>query len=247
MNFGNKIRPGNTEPDEALENEVLLHTAKYKITWADAWDIDPALKTYPREKLAGTVRSLLRQKLLVRGTLHIGKYYFALTEKALARISKPDALSGLLSEHAKQRAVAKFLLVCHHRNDLQFVEDAPNDVPTLKSLHGLPNGFARRRNMPQGLAFVRVESSVIARPSRSAQIIQGDILRFARHPVIRPIMQKPAFEYIWVTSTQKRANAVLERFQKYKRGGAARFTVVVIPQLLPLLVPIPIGMEVFNR
>lgn len=50
-----------------------------------------------------------------------------------------------------------------------------------------------------------------------------------------------------ITVTQARANSVLEHFRKYDRVGKSPITVVVLSQLLPLFVSIPIGKEVFNR
>ena len=209
-----------------IELTILSHISRFGLTTSDVWGVAPELKALLRSEVSAAIRKLNRSSLITSGWLHHGRHYFVLTEKGTQILGLINGKNGLLSESVKLRAYAGLLLVCSLRSELQILDTADVGVKLNANLNGLPNGFALMQNNPNRLAFIRVDSSPHAKPSRSAQSIRGDILRFAKHPVTRPMMQRTDFEYVWITVTQPRANSVLEHFRKYDRVGKSPITVV---------------------
>lgn len=247
MNFGSSDKRESSDALSPVELALLMHAANVRLTTSDVWEHAPDLVGHTRPEIGAAVRTLIHKKLLVPGWLYHGRHYFVLTGMAARLLNVANGASGLLSEPAKLKTYARQQLICIARQDLQLLGNGVQRAhqPELR----VPtDGFAIQLATDATLinvAFIRVDASFASRPSRSAQTIRHDILRFAKLPVIATHMQAQRFEYIWITMTPHRAEAVKAHFCRYHRVGNSPITIVVMPQLLPLVVSTAIGKEVF--
>lgn len=249
MNFGKPNECERLDTLAPVELALLAHVANVRLTTKDVWEHAPDLAGLPRSEVGAAVRELIHKKLLVPGFLYHGRHYFVLTSAAAQLLKVAIGVSGLLSEPVKLKAYARQQLVCTVRHDLKLLGSGVKQV-FLPSLEVPMDGFAMRQTTDAtvaNIAFIRVDSSFAGRPSRSAQTIRNDILRFAKLPALAAHMQAQRFEYIWITMTSRRAEAVKTHFRKYHRVGNSPITIVVMPQLLPLVVSTAIGKEAFNQ
>lgn len=246
MSFGNSNKCTGLDTLSATESALLAHVAKVRLTTSDVWEHAPDLVGQPRVKVGAVVRELVHKKLLLPGSLYHGRHYFVLSSAAAQLLQIDSSRSGLLSEPMKLKAYARQQLVCITRPDLALIGSGRSTYQLLLGV--ATDGFTVANtgdNSVAKFAFIRVDTSFASRPSRSAQTIRNDILRFAKLPKVAARMQAQCFEYIWITMTPRRAEAVKQHFRKYHRVGNSPITIVVMPQLLPLVVSTAIGKEVF--
>ena len=243
MKSGKASNPNITQLTP-IEATVLEHVANYGLTTRDVWQ-DGDLANTDIASVGAAARSLTRSGLLEVGNLYHGRHYFVLTHRGIDQVKHSTVRPGLLSEPDKIQSYAKLLLLCIFRTDLRTVLAAPLVKQFGEGLRGIASRFLLKRDEQPFLAFLRIDTRVQSRPSRAAQAIRGDILRFARHPNLALVMKRQRFEYLWITATQARADAVLAHFRTYARVGKSQFTIVVMPKLLPLLVGVQINKEMF--
>lgn len=223
---------------------VLKHVARHGMTVSNVWDCPSEFAGADRTSVSKSVRELTHAGFLMRGDLHHGRFYFVLTETACEALSVSASKAGLMNEATKVRAYTKLLLLCNHRPELKSVATESFSKHFGENLRGIANRFFARPDDRQFIAFMRVDTRVQSRPSRAGQLIRTDIYRFAKHPLLASVMKQQSFEYIWITVSQPRADAVLAHFRRYLRIGKSPITIVVLPQLIPLLVGVPIDKEI---
>lgn len=246
MKSGSHESPNSPNDLLPVENALLVHLMTHGLTTSNVWDVCPLLKPFSRKAVGEAVRKFVKLKFLLRGELHHGRFYFVFSPESV-KLSQPGFLqSGLLNEPMKLVLYTRLLLTCQLRHDLK---PTPPDKILKQFGEELRLQFRSflLNNATKSIAFVRVDNRVQSRPARSAQVIRGDILRFAKISPLAAMMKRQHFEYVWITTTQPRAVAVLEHFRKYARVGKSPITIIVMPQLMPLLVGIPIHKEILNH
>ncbi|MDX1926246.1 MAG: hypothetical protein SFV81_07005 [Pirellulaceae bacterium] len=229
-----------------VEQAVLEHSRVFGITTSDIWDSDPTLKSFGRVAVGGAVRKLTRIGMLLRGTLHYSRYCFVYNPAVNAQMRVRSSPIDPQNESQKLLGYTKLLLHYGSRPDLHPIDPEQFVKHFGNNLRGSANRYMRRIDQPPTLTYLRIDTRVQSRPSRSAQVIRGDILQMVKNQQLASQMRQQKLEYLWVTPTQMRANAVIAHFRKYDRLGKSPISVVVLPQLLPLLTGVLIKKETFS-
>jgi hypothetical protein len=231
--------------NQEIDSIVLQHVARNRLTVNTVWDSAPDLQKIERRGIAKSIKRLVRRNKLEVGWLHHSRSYFVLTKKGIAKAGMTHTSSGLLGEVAKLHAYARLLLVNKYRTNLSFEISASLHRTLNLENYGLRSGLAVCSNSAR-LSFVRVDTSFAAQPIRSAQKLRSDIFRLAKKPEIASKMKTQQLEFIWITASPARGRAVMTEFRKYSRVGSSPMTVLVMDELLPLLIALPVGQEVLQ-
>ena len=222
-----------------VESALVAHLKTHGLATFDVLDFATELKPHGREVVRATIRRLIRQRIVKRGKLYHGRSYFVLSTS----VQQP---AQLLSEPVKLILYARSVLIAKHRPELKPIGFLSFDRLLGKYFPGQGRSFLLNQSKAQTLAFMRVDNRVQSRPARAAQVIRSDVLRMAKNPLTAELMKSQHFEYIWITTTQPRAKAVLEKFRQYSRVGKSPVTDIVMPELLSLLIGIPIHKEILT-
>lgn len=224
--------------------EVLRHIGRHELTTADVWSHAPELSHLDRKSVGASVRRLVRLKLVERAPLFHGRFYFALSPSGRAAASNSQAKPAEFSEGRKVQLYARLLLTCIHRKELTPVSAVLFARYFEQQWQPLAGRVLAVRDRDDSMAFMRVDAHIASRPTRAAQVLRSDILRLAKSNVIAAKMKTQRFEYIFITATKPRADAVIAHFRKYAKVGRSPITVILLPQLIPLLAATPLNREI---
>ena len=235
-------------PVELTKNEtlVLSHVCRYGLTVSTVWAIANEFDGLDRVAVGAAVRRLTKLRLIERGVLHHGKFYFVPTHAGFEKLGKSPSSVGLMSEAAKLKAFARLMVCCREKPSFKLANSAVL-IPRLgDSYRGIANRFLVSATDGQRLGYLNIDAHLASQPSRPAQQMRADILRFAKQPILATFMKDRCFEYFFVTVSKGRSEAVMKKFMPYKRVGKFPISVVVLPELMPLIAGISIGQEVFQ-
>ncbi|MDZ4848516.1 MAG: hypothetical protein SGI77_04430 [Pirellulaceae bacterium] len=225
---------------------VLTHIMKFGLTASSVWDCSEAFDGLDRIAIGHAVRRLAKAGVIKRGVLHHGKFYFVPTSEVCTIVGQRGVSFGLLGEPIKRFAFARLLIGCRERPSVVPALTSPLIKHCGESFRGIASRFLVKPSDCKYLGFLRIDSQLHSRPDRPAQQLRADLLRFAKQPLIATFMKQNSFEYLWTTVSTARANAVMEKFSSYKRVGRFPISVVVLPELMPLLAGITIQQETFQ-
>ncbi len=226
--------------DSMVEHAILQNIATYGFVTKHVCKDIKTLRDLTPTNLSFIMLSLTERKIVVVRSLHHGQNYFAFSRETELKLGFPDRLGKPLCEQSKIRALARLIFFNRHRFGFAILDKHQLGAKLGMPCHGLPIGFYCNPTALAFLGFLRVDTHVHSSPDRSSQILRSDINRLISIKRIEERFRAKQFEFTWVTATQRRAQAVMQRFRKYDRVGGAPINVVVIPELIPLVTSIVI-------
>ena len=240
MKFSNDSANPNVDAVKILEMAIVEQVKTFGLTTRTAWSdstIDPSLTPHD---VSSTLRKLTSQGNLESHPLHHGRHYFTLTKSEAKRIGCQTTTGGPFHERSKFRAYAKLLIgLSHLPNAKPLRADVKLQVLGPASI-GLPDNMMITSEGSK-IYWLRIDASIRAAPSRTAQQFRTDIFRIVKIDSICELIQKKKFELVLVTCTQARSDAILKHFQSYDRVGASPIRTIIIPELIPLITSVQLG------
>ncbi len=215
------------EPEELLVSLIVTHGIITKATWE-------ATTVFSTEELSNVMWTLTRRKLVVARPLCVGTTYFMLSKSAASTLELPLTWGKALEGDGKLRAFARLLFFSQHYPDA--VRLSKDDVASAigQSAGGLPQGFFRRKGMPDWLGFLRIDGHMTGVPMRSAKSLRDDVLRMVALDIVKSKLKQANFGWFWISARQSRADAVMSLFKTFD-VRCAPVTVVVMPELVALI------------
>ena len=225
---------------QAIEEPILDQVKSFGMTTRVVWGRSPTLQEFSPDDITQAIRSLTARGILEAHPLHHGRFYFALTKKAVQKFGSEEWSGGSFNERDKFRVFAKLIVGTFHLSAA-----TPFSKSKLRSTMGdgtlgLPNHFMVQRDAKK-IYYLRIDSAIRAFPARVAQQLRNDIFRLVKIGSIKHLIQSKQFELVLVTCTEGRSKAILQHFRSYDRVGGTPIQAVVVPELIPLVTTVPIG------
>ena len=232
------MKYGNGEIDSP-GRRILEHLVRYRLVTKPIWETWQELDPSDPIDYSRAIKRLVKHRLVDGFSLHHGRFYFVLTEKAIRELSLNECGCGPLNEYEKVKAYAR-LVYCSQTKAVELM--TPSEVRDLISEEcvGWSKGFYRIESSPERVGFMRVDGNLRSNPARAAQQLRTDVFRFGKAPCIVKLIKSNRFELTWLTATELRMSTVIDHFRSYDKVGNAPINSVALPELLPLLTSIPL-------
>jgi hypothetical protein len=232
------MKSGNAEIDLAGQR-ILEHLVRYRLVTKPIWEAWQKLDPSGATDYSKAIKRLIKNRFVDCFSLHHGRFYFVLTERANRELNLSECGCGPLSEYEKVKAYAR-LAYCSQTKSVELMTPPEVRVLISEECVSWSKGFYRIQSSPERVGFMRVDGNLQSHPARAAQQLRTDVFRFGKAPCIVKLIKSNRFELTWLTATEMRMSTVIELFRSYDKVGNAPINSVVLPALLPLLTSIPL-------
>ncbi|HMO37237.1 MAG TPA: hypothetical protein PKA06_14460, partial [Gemmatales bacterium] len=204
------------------------------------WEHSAALSEFSASEISGCLRTLTKSGDVEAHPLHHGRFYFTFTPQHKLRTTDTRWRGGAFGENQKIKLFAKLLV-----GTIYIPGSIPCTAQQLAKLlgdqdHGLSTQFLIHTEQKKAF-YLQVDTSLHARPSRTAQRLREVVFRLAKLPTVKHMVKQRQFELVLIAVTAQRAESILNHFRRYDRVGCTPIRVLVLPELMALLSSIPIG------
>lgn len=218
-----------TETERELIELLVRYGLITKATWQSIFDDPLSVAQYSQ-----AMWSLTRSRWVTAKPLHAGKMCFILSNSMVTRLGLPAERAKPMVHATLFRDYARLLYCTKYESASYRLSKEQVERLIEGTSEGIPLGFWGNDRQSSQFAFMRIDQSRFGSANHAAQAIRKDVHRLIRFDSICKRIKEKQFEWVFVTPTKSRAEAVLKAFRQYEVGKAPVRS-VVMDELVPLL------------